>query len=434
MRVWNRGRGEAGTRRMDSKPSSHYHPLPSRWLNWYTRGLNRFGRARVDLSEPALLAGARRETGLDRFGDESFLPGLRALLSSLETEADLNPFGRLAARQRITGSLKNLLWANACFEAHPEILQRKIVAPIVIVGPHRSGTTRLHRMLGVDPHLQHLRTWEGFNPAPRLGWPDQGRAARHGEVEKALASSRRLYPGAYAAHPMEPDVPEEENLLFNHCFCGFSPLGLYNIPGYYRWFIDHDRTAAYRTVANLLKLISWSRGDPEDKRWVLKNPQHMLDLDVLTAVFPDAQLVFTHRDPLKTVGSLMSLMWHYAVQHTDAPCRARVRDVWLDFCEQAARRCIRTRERIPSAQQHDVRYEDMNRDWRAVMRSIYGFTGMEFDAGVEQAMAGWLAMSDREGQHGGHRYRLEDFGLTRSEVDARMMFVREKYAIPYERR
>lgn len=419
---------------MDTKPSSHYHPLSSRWLNCYTRGLNRFGRALVDLSEHALLADARRQTGLDRFGDESFMPGLRALLAALEGEADLNPLGRLAAKKRITASLKNLLWANACFEAHPEILQRRIVAPVVIVGPHRSGTTRLHRMLALDPRLQHLRTWEGFNPAPRPGHPDQGREARRAEVELSLAKSRRLYPGAYTAHPMETDAPEEENLLLNHCFCGFSPLGLYNIPSYYRWFIGHDRTAAYRTLASLLKLVSWSRGDPEDKRWVLKNPQHMLDLDVLVDVFPDAQLVFTHRDPLKTVGSLMSLMWYYAVQHTDAPCRERVRDVWLDFCEQAARRSIRARELIPEARQHDVRYEDMNRDWRLVMRRLYDFIGMEFDAGVEQVMAGWLARSDRERQHGRHRYALEDFGLTRAEVDQRMMFVREKYAIPYEGR
>lgn len=423
-----------GLARMDSKPSSHYHPLTLRWFNCYTRGLNCFGRARVDLSEQALLDAARRETGFDRFGDESFRPGLRALLASLQSEADLNPFGRLAARKRIVGSLKNLLWANACFEAHPEILQRKIVAPIVIVGPHRSGTTRLHRMLSVDPRLQHLQTWEGFNPAPRPGMPDLDRAARRAEVEKALASYRRVYPGAHAAHPMETDAPEEENLLLNHCFCGFSPLGLYNIPGYYQWFIQHDRTAAYRTLASLLKLISWSRGDPEDKRWVLKNPQHMLDLDVLLQVFPDAQLVFTHRDPLKTIGSLMSLMWHYAVQHTDAPCRARVRDVWLDFCEQAARRSIRTRECISSAAQHDVRYEEMNRDWRAVMRGIYDFVGIEFDAGVEHAMAEWLAISDREQQHGGHRYTLEEFGLEPCEVDARMMFAREKYTIPYEGR
>lgn len=419
---------------MDTRPSTHYHPFATRLFNLYTRGLNRVGLSRVDLSESALLAAARRETGLQRFGDESFRPGLRALLASLESEAKLNPFGRLAAKRRITASLKNLLWATACFEAHPEILRRKIVAPIIIIGPHRSGTTRLHRMLGADARLQYLKTWEGFNPAPRMGWTESGQAARREEVGAFLQRIDRLYPGAFAAHPMEADAPEEENLLLNHCFCGFSPLGLYNIPGYYAWFMGHDRTAAYRTLADLMRLVSWSRGDSEDKRWVLKNPQHMLDLDLLMEAFPDAKLVFTHRDPLKTVGSLMSLMWFYAVQHTDVPCRAPVRDVWLDFCEQAARRGMLARENISPLQQHDVQYEEMNRDWRATMRRIYDFCGIDFNAAAEQAMRAWLDKSKREKQHGGHRYALEDFGVTRQEVDARMMFVREKYAIPYEGR
>src|SRR3989338_3029409 len=113
-------------------------------------------------------------------------------------------------------------------------------------------------------------------------------------------------------------------------------------------------------MADLMKLIWWSKNEAEDKRWILKNPQHMLDLGVLLEVFPDAKLVFTHRDTLKTVGSTLSLMWYYTVQHTDQPCRAQVRDIWLDFCEQAARRCMRLREHIPEAQQIDIHYEAMN--------------------------------------------------------------------------
>jgi len=418
---------------MDNKPSTRYHPFPTRIRNLYARGQNLIGRARVELSEQGLIAEARRLSGLHDFGDESFLPGLRALLYALNTEAELNPFGRLAARKRIIGSLKNLLWANACFTAHPEILQRQITAPIIIVGPHRSGTTRLHRMLSTDSRLQHLKTWEGFNPAPRMGSTDLGWDTRRAEVEQALQAVGRLYPGVFAAHPMEADLAEEENLLVNHCFSGFSPLGLYNIPSYYRWFVDHDRTDAYRMMAKLLKLISWSRGDAENKRWVLKNPQYMLDLDVVLKVFPDAKLVFTHRDPLKTTGSLMSLMWLYAVQHTDRPCRARIRDVWLDFCERSGQRCIEMRRNIPSTQQLDVYYHEVGRDWREVMQRIYDFSGLDFTLDVDAAMDAWLHQSKQNQEHGNHRYALDDFGLTQQEVDSRMMFVREKYAIPYEK-
>ena len=417
---------------MDTKPSTRYHPLPNKLINFTSKALNAIGLARIDLSETGLLAAARQQTGLERFGDESFLPALRVLLDSLEHEAQLNPFGRLHARAKLLGSLKNRLWANACFEAHPEILERKISSPIVIVGPHRSGTTRLHRMLSADTRLQHLTTWEGFNPAPRLGTPEMGKTARYNEVDKGLRIAERFYPGAFVGHPMNADWAEEEMLLLNHSFCSFAYLGEFTVPGYYRWYLDCDRTPAYRYAADLLRLVSWSRGAPEDQRWVLKDPQHMLDLNALLTVFPDAKLVFTHRDPLKTVASIISLMWLFSVQHTDVPCRHRVRDVWLDFCEQAARRCMEGRQAIPAAQQIDVHYEEMNQDWRAVMRRIYEFAGIDLTPAAEQALGSWLARSEKENRHGGHRYSLGDFGVTAQEVDARLKFVRDRYAIPYE--
>lgn len=419
---------------MDTKPSTSYHPLPNRLINLATRALNSIGLARIDLSEAGLLAAARQQTGLWDFGNESFLPALRVLLAALENEARLNPFGRLHARTKILGSLKNRLWAEACFAAHPEIRGRRIAAPIVIVGPHRSGTTRLHRMLAADARLQYLTTWEGFNPAPRLRLPDRGRAVRYAEVAKGLGIAPRFYPGAFVGHPMHADWAEEEMLLLNHSFCSFAFLGEFTVPSYYRWYLDCDRSAAYRDMADLLRLISWSRGASEEQRWVLKDPQHMLDLGALLAVFPDAKIVFTHRDPLKTVASVISLMWHFSVQHTDAPCRQAVRDVWLDFCEQAARRCLRDRAHVPAGQQIDIQYEDMNRDWRGVMAKVYGIAGIDFTPAAEQALGAWLARSESENRHGGHRYRLEDFGVSGEDVDARMMFVRESYGTPYEKR
>ncbi|MFO1380457.1 MAG: sulfotransferase [Chitinivorax sp.] len=419
---------------MDTKPSTHYHPLPNKLINRASRALNRVGLARIDLSESALIAAARRETGLQDFGDESFLPALRVLLHSLQTEAQLNPMGRLYAKANIVGSLKNRLWAQAAFAAHPEIRQRKIVAPIVIIGPHRSGTTRLQRMMSADSQLMHLSTWEGMNPAPRPGKPEFGKAERWNEAKKATGAIPRMYPGAFNAHPMHPDWAEEEMLLLNHSFCSFSILGAYHVPSYYQWFLQADKTDAYRYTADLMRLIAWQRGEPEDKPWVLKNPQHMMDLGTLLQVFPDARLVFTHRDPQKTVASVMSLMWHYTVQHTDAPCRAKVREIWLDFCQQAARRCMDMREQIPAAQQIDVYYEQINHDWRAVMRRIYEFGGIQFDPQAQQALEGWLQASESENLHGGHKYALEDFGTSKDEVEQRMKFVRDFYAIPFENR
>lgn len=416
---------------MDTKPSTFYHTDAVRKINTDLRN----GKELIDLSEHGLLTDARNETGLQRFGDESFLPSFRVLLTHLEDEAELNPFGRMMARIQLLGSLKNRLWANACFEAHPEILNRKIIAPIVVLGQARSGTTRLQRLLAADPNMQHLKTWECINPAPRTLPTNAFEAAvRREEVVQRIKSGQQINPGADAAHPMHPDWAEEEIILLRHSFGSMQPFGFFPIPRYYQWFLKQDRSEAYAYMADLLKLVSWSRGDPEEKPWVLKTPQHMLDLDRLIQIFPDAKLPYIHRDPVKTNVSTVSLMWNFCVQYTDRPCREIMRDIWLDCCEQMARRSIDVRRQIPNKQQFDVYYEDMNRDWRSVMKSIYSFAEMEFTPEIEEAMATWLNASEGENRHGGHRYSAQDFGVSNADVDKQMMFYRIQYNIPYERK
>jgi hypothetical protein len=417
---------------MDTHSSTRYHSAAVRRFIDNAQSSSHGVSTGIDLSEEALIAEARRQTGLACFGDENFLIPMKVLLDSVRREARLNAFGEAVVKMHTVRALKNRLWTHAYLEAHPEIRERKIVAPIFIIGPHRSGTTRLHRMLANDDRLQHLKAWEAINPAPRPGQPDLGKASRYEEARKMLDGREQFYPGVCGAHPMHADWPEEEMHLLNQSFCGFLPVGLYNIPTYYRWLIDADKTFAYRHMADLMRLISATRGDPEEKRWVLKNPQHMLDLDVLVSVFPDAQLVFTHRDPVKTVGSVLSLMWHYAVQHTDLPCRADVRERWLNFCEQMARRCMRERANIAASRQMDIYYHDVSRDWRAAMRRVYRFIGLPFTPEAESTMSEWLQESENHHHHDAHRYALDDFGLSESDVDERMMFVRERYGIPYE--
>jgi hypothetical protein len=416
---------------MDTLPSTHYHSPAVRHFirNAHASAAEADG---TGLSEQALIAEARSQTGLACLGDESFLQPMKVLLDSARQEAGLNAFGRAVIKSHTLRVLKNRLRTHAYLALHPEIRERKIAAPIVIIGPHRSGTTRLHRMLASDARLQHLKAWEGINPGP---WPDRadlGNPGRHEEARQMLDGRAQFYPGAFGAHPMHADWPEEEMHLLNQSFCGFLPVGMYRVPAYYRWLLDADKTFAYRHMADLMRLISATRGDPEGKPWILKNPQHMLDLDVLMAVFPDAKLIFTHRDPIKTVGSVLSLMWHYAVQHTDAPCRAELKETWLDFCEQMARRCIQERERIAPSQQTNMYYHEMGRDWRGMMRQVYRFIGIPFTPEAELSMAEWLRHSESQNHHNAHRYALGDFGLCATEVDERMMFVRERYAIPYE--
>ena len=75
---------------------------------------------------------------------------------------------------------------------------------------------------------------------------------------------------------------------------------LANVPRYTEWLQQQDWTDAYARHKQNLQLVGLN--DPE-KRWVLKNPSHLTALDALMTVYPDALIVYTHRDPVTCIAS-----------------------------------------------------------------------------------------------------------------------------------
>ncbi len=416
-------------------PLPRYHRAAIRILNRAGRALQAMGLANIDLDEEALLQAARKVTGLHDFGDDSFRANLRLMLK-IEEAGGLNLFGRICCRQQLVTFLKNRLLAQDLFKRYPQILEQKIADPVVIVGPLRSGTTRLHRMLAADCRFRHLKLWETGNPAP---WPESHRAQANGKADPRITSVERgikllhwLNETFFTVHPLGAREPDEEIGLLNHSFYG-TPMSFGWLKSADEQYMKKSQIVAYEYMAKLLKLISWWRGDDANKPWVLKAPLHMRSLDALIQVFPNARLLFTHRDLIKVAGSTCSLVWNTAaIGTTDSLDPAMLGRQVLDHLDIALRKMLASREMtVPKGQQFDVLYSDMNRDWQAVVRRAYDFIGMEFTDDAEQAMIAWLTKSSGD-KHHLHRYSLEDFGLTPGEVESRFSYYRQRFAIPYE--
>ena len=298
-------------------PATAYHRLPLRLLNRLLRVANACGLARVSLDADEMMEAVRRETGLSDFGDPRFLEPYNLLCQSLNAEADLNPVGRLLTRVSMLRLLRHRLWAEALIKKHPEILEREIKAPVVIVGLARSGTTRLHRLLAADPGFVHLKSWETVNPVP---WPDSYGAERDPRItsiEKALKAVLYMSPQMASVHPLGAHEVEEEVGLIQHAFSSQLFEMMAYVPSFADYLMKHDQTYAYEYMVRLMKIVSWWRGD-DDRPWVMKTPQHMQDLDSLMKVFPDARLICSHRDPIKAVGSVSSMGWVSMVRDTDS--------------------------------------------------------------------------------------------------------------------
>ena len=410
-----------------------YHRWPIRIANGVLSLCNKAGLARVDLSAGPLTDLAQQATGLSNFGDDGFRDRLECLSRSLQDEADLNPIGQRLQQQAIVRILKHRLYAEDWFKRHPEILERELADPIVVMGLARSGTTRLHRLLASDKRFLHLQAWESINPVP---WPDctlppGDDDPRIGDIDRGLKAVLYMSPQIASVHPLGTREVEEEVGLIQHGISSQLFEVQARIPSFANYLMEHEQDDAYGYMLKLLKLISWQRQDDPAKPWVLKTPQHMQDLDALLRVFPGAKLIFSHRDPVKVVGSICSMTWNSMVRDTNRLDPHWIGQEWLDKVERMLKKVQSLRHnQIPAEQCLDVHYQTLSDDWQAVLAQIYDFIGMPLEPALPE-MSAWLA-SNAQHKHGVHRYQLSDFGLSSELVEQRLQFYRQAHSIPKE--
>ncbi|QMW22026.1 sulfotransferase family protein [Sandaracinobacteroides saxicola] len=381
-----------------------------------------------DLLEHSITAMATRRTGLSDFGDDLFFrKQLRILLASLAEEARLNPLGRMLAHGQLLKVMKERLWAQALFTRHPEILDIPLAPPIVIVGPMRSGTTRLHRLLAQDTRFTALTLYESMCPVP---WPSSERRARDPRIAftaKGLQFVNWVNPANAAVHPTGVHEVDEELGLLEASASGSQIEAQRRVPSFARYGEVTDQTPAYAHMKRLLQLRTWFRGIDPARPYVLKTPQHMQDLRALLNVFPDAKLVFTHRDPVKVVGSSASLAWNQMVVQSDDVCPYWVGQEWLHKTRLRIDVTAAVRETLPAAQVTDIHYESMERDWQGSLRTLYGWLGRELPPATLFAMQAWLVRAEREHPHRSHRYDLSDYGLCPHDIRDRFADYRESF-------
>ena len=403
-------------------------PLPVRvaLIGW--RALQQTGIGRTPLDEASLITAARRESGLHHFADESFREALRRLLASLEEEAHLHPLGRMLLRQSLVRALVNRLRLEDLCDRHPEIRELPVREPVFVLGLQRTGTTLLHRLLTCEPALRPLLSWEALNPAPFPGVPVSGaRDPRMRLAELAERGLRYLAPEFFAIHPVEAHAPEEDVLLLDLSFMSPTADATLGVPCYSAWLRDTDQRPAYHYFRRAIQLLLWQRPG----RWLGKTPHHLENLDVLLDVFPDAKIIHTHRDPVRVVASFASMIGHGRAIFSD---RVDAHEVGAQLADKAVRAvtlAMSVRDSVASRAFLDVAYPDLLADPLKEIRRIYDFLGLSLSPATEASMQRWIA-ANPQNKRGVHRYRLEDFGLDRAQLEQRFEPYRHRFGVVAE--
>jgi len=365
------------------------------------------------LDPEKLIEKARTQTGLSDFGDASFRAGLERLVQAFESEARLSQIGRIGVQATLLGHLSTRLQLIEYRKHNPQVAQQKIVRPLFVLGLPRTGTTIFYELLAQDPAHRCPMSWEVEEPLPPARRESYDTDPRIERVEKKLAQLEVLAPGFKAMHEIGATLPQECVAMWASQFWGDVFGAPYHIPSYRRWTLEEGATEAYRWHYHFLQHM---QSGYALERWVLKTPPHLAYLNELVAQYPDAAIVWTHRDPMSVIGSVSSLACtlHSAMSDHIDPLATGQHE--SEYFSTLLKMGLEQREAMPDADRRffDVAFKDIITDPVSIIEKMYAHFGFAFSDELRGRMQTYLDNRPRE-KHGKHQYVLEDYGLSKAK-------------------
>ncbi len=384
-----------------------------------------------ELTPHALVAAAVEATGLDDFGDDSWREGLDRLVHALHTEADLSAIGAMVAQASLTGELTSRLRVIDWHRRHPEIGTAPVAAPVIILGQPRTGTTILFDLLAQDPQFRVPLSWEVAAPHPPPETATYACDPRIAEADARLGMSELLIPGFQAIHPSGARRGQECVAITSGDFRSLLFPTVYRVPSYARWLLyEADMTSAYAYHRQFLQLLQWRH---PGHRWLLKTPGHQWCLGAMFAAYPDAQIIHTHRDPLKVLASVASLTAHLqrlGREHTSLPELAAE---WEDYLVVGNDRSVDARldGSVPAGAAIDIGFRQMMTDTFATIAAVYDQFGLDLTVDALQRMRAFLAANPSD-KHGTHSYTFSATGLDETAMRAQTRRYEDYFNVPQE--
>jgi len=363
------------------------------------------------LSFQEIVDGAREATGgLPDPDSDSWREGLEILLADHAAEQCLSERGWQILRSRYVSALASRMRVDAYLRDNPQILKAPVVAPIVILGLVRTGTTLVSYLMNENPQHRSLLRWEPYNAVPPAA---PGALTTDARCIAEKANDQRMIEGnpeGVKTHFEPADGPTECVHLLAQDFRSMMFMALTATPRYADWIMQCDMRSAYEHRKRVLQILQSTNSGT----WVLKMPSDAVFIDALVETFPDARLIWTHRDPVTAFASSMNMRGTSTrIFNQDIP-----RDYMAEkFPAQLAAHVLRP---LRFAQQHPDRlyhlyYKEVMRDPIAAMQATYAWLGEDWLPATETGMQRWLA-ENPQNKFGRHEYALEDWGLTAPQV------------------
>ena len=375
----------------------------------------------------ALLDKAKAATGLENFGEDSYREGLERLVDSADREANLSEAGRAGFDGQCIMLLSKRLEIEDWYTRHPEIDEQEIVAPTLILGLPRTGSSALHCILGEDPAVRVIRSWEAMMPCPPPEFATRDTDPRIAIMEGFMQQRDVLTPRMKQMLPSTATSPTEDQLVMGFDFKSQIFQASFKVPAYLDWLhFEADLVPTFQYVKRVLKLLQW-KCPPTN--WRLKNPSYSLFIDALDEVFPDARYCMTHRDVANVIPSMADLFFELTKPYTDAPDKQFIGALAVQNAKVGQQRMIAFRDKGNEHRFFDIYFAPFQKDPFPVLQQLYDFLGEEFTPEARAQMLKWRRETPRD-KHGRHEYNPGEFGLDTAQLREWFRFYTDRFNVP----
>lgn len=365
----------------------------------------------TNLTLDEVLEAAKAETGLDTFASESWREGLDILLKDHARTGLLNEVGQQWRRRLFVTSLANRLRVDDHIRGHPEVVETPVKRPVFILGMPRTGTTMVSYLLASDPARRSLLKWEASNTVPPAAPGALKTDPRClAELEKDAEQLKRD-PGLAARHYETADGPTECVFTVAQDFKSVMLEVMSSAPTYNDWMMFNDMTSAFEHRKRVLQVLQ----STNPGLWTLKMPSDSLFIRTLFKTFPDAKVIWTHRDPFVAVASIFGLRSYSRANFNSDPDLPYMRAHYPFQLAMHAARPLEVSQERPKDFYH-LYYNEMTADPLGQMKKIYAWLGDDFTPQAEAGMTQWLA-ENPQGRFGAHSYSFEKWGLRKDDLE-----------------
>ena len=342
---------------------------------------------------------------------DSWQEGLEILLRDHAKADILTERGEGIIRRRYVNALASRIQVDEYIRQHPEVLDVPIERPVFILGLVRTGTTMASYLMDADPAVRSLLRWEAYNVAPPAA-PGATRSDPRCLAEKAQDEELlKSNPGMFATHFEAADGPTECVHLLAQDFRSMMFTALSTTPVYADWILHCDMASAFEHRKRVFQILQ----STNPGRWVLKMPSDSVFIPWIFRTFPDARVIWTHRDPYKAFASSFSMRGKSRLIFN--------KDMDLDYmrCKWPVQLGLHLRRPLELARErpddiYNLYYDDMMADPIGALKKVYAWLGDDWTDATEAGMNQWLE-ENPQNRFGKHAYSLEDWGFSRKDIE-----------------